>query len=103
MLNISWMTGFSEKRLVVAFLILTAAIVVDWVLGTIADLVIDFAISIWGVVLFTILASIYILGQYYVFTLVKSKNSETVSKKTHFKGLERVVSVTQHILAALIF
>jgi hypothetical protein len=74
--------------------------IVDTVIGSLADVLKDFTVSLWGVVLFIGLSVVYGFGQYSILEMVKSKNKEKPIRRTHFNVLEKIVTITQYVLLA---
>ena len=82
------------------FLIVIVAQIVDTVIGSLADVLKDFTVSVWGVTLFVGISVVYGFGQYSILGMVKSKNKEKPIRKKHFNVLEMVVTVAQYVLLA---
>ena len=57
-------TKFSSRRLFAIFLIVIIAQVVDTTIGSLADILKDFAVSFWGMALFIGISIAYGFGQY---------------------------------------
>ena len=58
----------------VMFMIVIVAQIVDTVIGSLADVLKDFTVSLWGVVIFIGISVVYSFGQYSILGMVKSKN-----------------------------
>ena len=94
-------TRFSKGKLFAVFLLLIIAQIVDAIIGNLADIFKNFSISFWGVALFTLIAAIYCFGQYFILEMVKGRNKEQKITRAHFKIIEKLVSVIQYILTAI--
>jgi uncharacterized membrane protein len=86
---------FSRRNLFVLVLIILSVQILDETIGSLADILKGFAISFWGITLFTLLA-IYVFGQFFIMGMIRSKNKEQQIRRTHFNRLERVVTVVQY-------
>ena len=96
-----WTPTYSNRKIFVLFLILVVVQAIDATIGNLADIFRDFTVSFWGVALFVGFSIIYCFGQYYLLNIVKAKNKEQDIKRTHFKMLEKTVTVVQYILIAI--
>ncbi len=74
---------------------------IDATIGNLADIFRDFAVSFWGVALFVGFSITYGFGQYFLLNIVKAKNKEQEIKRSHFKMLEKAVTVLQYILIGI--
>jgi len=91
-------TRFSKGKLFAIFLLL---IIADAIIGNLADIFRNFSISFWGVAVFTLIAAIYCFGQYFILEMVKGRNKEQKINRAHFNILEKIVTVIQYILTAI--
>jgi hypothetical protein len=96
-----WIPTYSNRKIFVLFLILVVVQAIDATIGNLADIFRDFTVSFWGVALFVGFSIIYCFGQYYLLNIVKAKNKEQDIKRTHFKMLEKTVTMVQYILIAI--
>jgi hypothetical protein len=96
-----WVPTYSNRKIFVLFLILIVVQAIDATIGNLADIFRGFTVSFWGVALFVGFSIIYSFGQYYLLNIVKAKNKEQEIKRTHFKMLEKTVTVVQYILIAI--
>jgi hypothetical protein len=78
-----------------------AALMIDNLISTVADLVSKLAATFWGVALFTGIAAIYAFGQYFILEMVKAKNKESQVKPPNSKPLEKTITLVQYVLAAI--
>ena len=76
--------------------------IVDTGIGSLADILKDFTVSFWGVVLFIGISVVSGFGQYTTLGMVKSKNKEKEIRKMHFNILEKIVTIVQYILLAIL-
>jgi hypothetical protein len=81
-------------------MIVIVAQIVDTVIGSLADVLKEFTVSRWGVVLFIGISVVYGFGQYSILGMVKSKNKEKQIRRTHFNVLEKIVTIIQYVLLA---
>ena len=86
----------------IVFLIVFIAQVVDAIIGTLADVLWEFTVSFWGVALFFGISIVYAFGQYFIMGMVKSKNKEKEIRKNQFNTLERILTIVQYILLAIL-
>lgn len=56
--------------------------IVDTAIGSLADVLKNFTVSFWGVVLFVVMSVVYGFGQYSILEMVKSRNKENKSEKS---------------------
>jgi cytochrome c biogenesis protein CcdA len=64
---------YSNKMFFVIFLVVVLAQIVDTGIGSLADILKDFTVSFWGVVLFIGISVVSGFGQYTTLGMVKSK------------------------------
>ena len=93
---------YSNKMFFVIFLVVVLAQIVDTGIGSLADILKDFTVSFWGVVLFIGISVVSGFGQYTTLGMVKSKNKEKEIRKTHFNILEKIVTTVQYVLLAIL-
>jgi hypothetical protein len=85
------------------FLLVIVVQIVDTVIGSLADILKEFTVSLSGVVLFVVMSVVYGFGQYSILGMVKSRNKEKQIRNKHFNVLENIVSIIQYfLLAALV-
>ena len=77
--DILHVSRYDSKKLFVMFLIVIIAIQLDVGISNIVDIVNKQTVTFWGIVIFTIIAAIYILGQYFILQMVKAKIGRTKS------------------------
>ena len=65
------------------FLIVLVAQIVDTIVGSLADVLKEFTVSFWGVVLFVVMSTVYGFGQHSILGMVKSRNKEKQIRKKH--------------------
>jgi hypothetical protein len=92
---------FSRRILFILVLIMLAVQIIDVTIGGLADILKDFAASYQGIALFISIATIYGFGQYFILNMVKAKNKEQQIKRAHFNIIEKIVTVAQYILTAI--
>ncbi|HEY7080237.1 MAG TPA: hypothetical protein VH500_11080 [Nitrososphaeraceae archaeon] len=94
-------SGYDGKKLFASFLIVMVALVIDISISNVADIISKQAVTFWGIALFTIIAAVFVVGQYYILEIVKAKNRESKIKPLHIKTLNNTVTIIQHVLAAI--
>jgi signal transduction histidine kinase len=82
--------------------VVISALIVDSVLNTVADFIFEGLITFWGVALFIILASIYVLGQFFILQHLKSKSKDIRSKSSSLNAVHKVVTASQLFLSAIL-
>jgi hypothetical protein len=94
---------FSSRLFFFMFLLVIVVQIVDTVIGSLADILKEFTVSLSGVVLFVVMSVVYGFGQYSILGMVKSRNKEKQIRNKHFNVLENIVSIIQYfLLAALV-
>ena len=96
-----WTPAYSNMKIFVLFLVLIVVQAIDAMIGNLADIFRDFAVSFWGIALFVGFSIIYGFVQYFLLNIVKAKNKEQEIKRSHFKMLEKAVTAVQYILIAI--
>jgi hypothetical protein len=93
---------FKDHKLFAIFFIVMVALTVDISIGTTQDFLIDFAISFWGVLLFTVIAAIYLFGSYFLLRTVRAKSKENHStSSSNLSTLEKIVPPVHYALMAI--
>jgi hypothetical protein len=76
-------------------------LIIDSQISIIADIVVPQIVSFWGVALFVTISAVYVVGQYLILQMVKSKIRQSKFKPSHIDITEKFVTVIQYILAAI--
>jgi hypothetical protein len=93
---------FENRKMFVIFCIIMVALTIDISIGTTQDFFVDFAISSWGILLFTVIAAIYLFGSYYMLRSVRAKTKENHSARTgNISILEKIVPPVHYALIAI--
>src|SRR5918994_2825002 len=79
-----------------------SALIIDSLLNWVADFIYQNLVTFWGVTLFFLLASIYLLGQYFILRFVKSKSKDIRSKSPFLNLTYKAVTIVQLVLAAIL-
>src|SRR5919108_3233155 len=79
-----------------------SALIIDTLLNTVADFIYENLVTLWGVTLFFLLASVYLLGQYYILRFIKSKSKDIRSKSPSINLTYKAVTIVQLVLAAIL-
>ena len=77
-----------------------SALIIDSLLNWVADFIYQNLVTFWGVTLFFLLASVYLLGQYFILRFVKSKSKDIRSKSPFLNLTYKAVTIVQLLLAA---
>ena len=82
--------------------VVVSALIIDSLINWVADFMYQNLVTFWGVTLFFILSSIYLLGQYFILQYVKSKSKDIRCKSSFLNLTYKAVTVVQLILAAIL-
>jgi hypothetical protein len=93
---------FSYKVFFASFLVVLVAQIIDASISSMVDILKDFSVSFWGVLLFIGISIVYGVGQYLILGIVKAKNKEKEISRTHFNALEKIVTIIQYLLIGLL-
>ena len=99
--NIKSLLNFSKRKLFIAFLIVMIAQIIDATIGNLSDVLKQFAVSLFGIVLFLVIGGICIFGQFFILGVVKKRNKEQRTNGIHFGIFEKVVTIVQYFLTAI--
>jgi hypothetical protein len=75
-------------------------LIVDQSISQIADIIREPIVSFWGIVLFILISTVYVFGQYILLELVKAKNREAGLRSLYFT--EKIVMIVQCILISIV-
>lgn len=75
--------------------------IIDATIGNLSDVLKQFAVSLFGIVLFLVMGGICIFGQFFILGVVKKRNKEQRTNGIHFGIFEKVVTIVQYILTAI--
>jgi hypothetical protein len=76
-------------------------LIIDSQISVVADIVVPQIVGFWGIALFVTIAAVYVVGQYLLLQMVKSKIRQSKFKPAHIDLTEKFVTVIQYILAAI--
>lgn len=93
---------YDNRRLFAVFLVVFVALLIDISLSNISDIITNELVSFWGVLLFTVISGIYVLGQYCILKLVSLKNKEIDTGSTRINWINNLMKLTQYILTAVV-
>ena len=83
--------------------IIIAALIVDTSFIRIYPFIVSQPLSSWRIVLFSIIAIMYVIGQYFILEFVKKKSKEIKTKKElNLEILHKSVTVAQYVLTAIL-
>jgi hypothetical protein len=91
----------TEGNFFVIFLIVMIALLIDASISIIADIVSKQTVTFWGIVLFTVIAAISVLGQYFILKSIKAKSKESKITQENFSFLEKTMRIVQYVLIAI--
>jgi hypothetical protein len=76
-------------------------LIIDSQISIIADIIVPQIVSFSGVALFVTISAVYVVGQYLMLQMVKSKIRQSKVKPAHIDITEKFVTIIQYILAAI--
>jgi hypothetical protein len=76
-------------------------LIVDSQISIIADIVVPQIVSFWGVALFVTISAVYVVGQYFMLEMVKSKIRQSKFKPAYIDITEKFVTAIQYFLAVI--
>ena len=76
-------------------------LIIDSHISVIADIIVSQIVSFWGIALFVTISSVYVVGQFLLLEMVKSKIRQSKFKPAHIDITEKFVTAIQYILAAI--
>jgi hypothetical protein len=76
-------------------------LIIDSEISIIADIVVPQIVSFWGVALFVTISAVYVVGQYLMLEMVKSKIRQSKVKSSNIDITEKFVTAIQYVLAAI--
>src|SRR5919109_1891081 len=86
----------------IALFAVISALVIDNLLNYVADFIYQNLVTFWGVTLFFLLSSVYLLGQYFILRFIKSKTKDVRSKSPFLNLTYKAVTIVQLLLAAIL-
>src|SRR5215207_7078540 len=91
-----------DRKLFAIFFIVMVALTIDISIGTTQDFLIDFAISSWGLLLFTFIAAVYLFGSYFLLRTIRAKSRENNSTRIrNLSTLDKIVAPIHYALMAI--
>jgi|SRR5215204_983820 hypothetical protein len=91
-----------DRKLFAIFFIVMVALTIDISIGTTQDFLIDFAISFWGILLFTFIAAVYLFGSYFLLRTIRAKSRENNSTRIrNLSTLDKIVAPIHYALMAI--
>jgi len=93
-----FLQAYENKKFFVIFLVFYIALLTDVSIGNTADIIVEYATSIWGITLFVIIVIIYGIGQLVILEMVKIKSKASPLQSNN---INRTVSIIQYILIAI--
>jgi hypothetical protein len=98
----SLISRFDSKKLLVLMVIVIITLMVDSEIGYIADFIPEQVSSGLGVALFTAIAIIFTVTQYFILGYVKQSNKGNSARVLHLNLTHSIVSVAQFVLAGIL-
>jgi hypothetical protein len=93
---------FEDRKLFTIFFIIMVALTIDISIGTTQDFLIDFAVSFWGILLFTLIAAVYLFGSFFMLRTVRTKSRENNSASSRdLSMLRKAVTPVHYALMAI--
>jgi hypothetical protein len=93
---------YDSKRFFVISLIILAALIVDYYISSALDTFKRQASSPWGVLSFSIIAVVCILGQYVILSITKARLSEYNVIDSQIIGLRKAMTIILYLLTGLV-
>ena len=91
----------NDKKISVLIYITVLSIIADTLINQNADYLVAQNTSAIGIVLFIIIASVCIIGQYFILEYVKAKTREIRSKVLYIRVLHTIVTLSQYAIIAV--
>jgi hypothetical protein len=95
---------YNSKIILVIMCVLVAALLTDISIIKISEISANELDSSSGIVIFTFILAIYVIGQYFILEFVKhnSRESRTKEGESHLDIIHKMVTITQYVLTALL-
>src|SRR5690349_4497572 len=93
--------GYNSKRLFIIFSFLFVPLIIDLSISNVADIISKYVVSSLGVVLFVLISSLFIAGQYFISSSIKAKIKESKILSNRLSLLQKIVTAAQYILAGI--
>jgi hypothetical protein len=94
--------NYSNRKLFIVFLATYISLLIDISISNVSDIVSPQITSVWGIILFIVIAIIYALGQHFILALVKRKNSEVKLSAPYMHNNDLIITLALYILTAII-
>jgi hypothetical protein len=93
---------FENRGLFVIFCIIMIALTIDISIGTTQDFFVDFTTSSLGIILFIVIAAVYLFGSYYLLKSVRTKSKQDHSARSrNISIVEKIVPPIHYALLAI--
>ena len=92
---------YDGRKLFVMFLIVMIALVIEYGISNVADILSKQITTFQGIALFIVIAAIYVVGQYFILQMIKAKNRESKIKAPFSKLVTKSVTIVNYVLAAI--
>ena len=92
---------YDGRKLFVMFLIVMVALVIEYGISNVADILSKQITTFQGIALFIVIAAIYVVGQYFILQMIKAKNRESKIKAPFSKLVTKSVTIVNYVLAAI--
>jgi hypothetical protein len=93
---------FDCNKLLVLMLVVIITVMLDSEIGYVADFIPQQLSSNWGIALFTSIAIIFAIAQYFMIAKANQSNKDTRARALHLNVTHIIVSVSQCILAGIL-
>jgi len=94
-------SGYNRRGLFVMFIIVMIALTIDVSISNVADIISKQAVSFWGIFLFTIIATICIMGLFFILQMIKAKNKDSKFRYRNIQKLEKTTTIVQYSLMGI--
>ena len=99
-LNIYFNFFLDLKKIIILFIFICLSLIIDTSLGTIADFMSEFIVSLKGIFIFVFISLITILGILWIQNFVSKDNENIISKSKYLANFFLMTKVINYILIA---
>ena len=93
---------FDSRKLLVIMLVVIITVMLDSEIGYVADFIPKQISSNGGIAVFTTIATIFAITQYFIIANVHQSNKDTRARALHLNVTHIIVSISQYILAGIL-
>ena len=89
---------FTDKTIFLLVLVLVVVFAAEVALSQVADFLVPELTSLWGILLFSILAGIYVGGQFLIMRFIKFRSKDVSARSPIIKHIHSFTRIVQYIL-----